>query len=1226
MLLDCLFRLIGNDSKQRRSQDRRLAIEELESRCVLATDITAAFSYQGLGVNSTSLDRAMEIRFAEVDLIKVINGQDQVTPNVGVTAADGSVTISVADTFKDSGDKWFLRVRSKSALPNLGNQVDVRQLTDQDTVSNDNFFIETTRFDMTDLVDGKTFQAGTIPFRALDVQGGPENAGQLTNAAFSVLDAMEVGAGVREQIGNKSTVMTVVTQADNSKNYAEPHLIAISIHDAYTWDVVIHEYGHMVSEDVKEAKAGDHSLISGNLRNSLGKVLGSQVAYEEGFADFFSVFAQQTAGDIAKRTRGAGDSAYDSFQFKQGVVTSAKGAVLDASSQSGVVAYSSYGEDQELAVARILMDLVDGTGGYDQVQLALTDVFKNYYGSNLDLNSMWSKVMATSTPADRSLVTKVGAIFQEHHAAAVPLKVVNALGQEIPPNQAINNNNPPKFVWEVPSSYGGTSSASLFGQFQIKFLNANCGEIAYNGDDAWLTGRDWSPTQETWEQIVDAGPKYWVVVARDNGSAYVTGDYWSGTREIATEKKSTPTGFMGFDQFWHYDDYVVEIDDHEEEVTYNYVVTSGTAVLGQHFNVTEPGATVSGDSAYGTIHFTPHQTRGEIRIEIEDFDPYEMGAPGDRTFGVELADDEDGLVFDGGGAIRSFYYALSFDGVNPGNEATFNENKYRNDVYIMISAKPYEGVGGMFRTVEDTATAGKDYTSVNQLFAFNKDNDTAQIVTVYVQEDYIYERLPEQFYARIPDLSAGTWLPGYGTATIRIIDNDPIPTVVIDDKEVTVGGALQFYAYLSNPSAEAITVTYRTADGSAIDGMDYDGIYNGTLYFAPEITSADIDEIDTHPDYQSGTKTFSLLLSTTAGSDEVTLPEDNPTGTILDGSEWVPGYWVGGWQWTNVGSLVRHWTGSHWVEDYYVEGHNEGGYLVQGMWTGGNWVEARYEGGEFIAGHNEGGELIPGHYVDGQWIDDHFEGGVWVDGFNDGGELIPGHYDGGTFVAGHYVDGTWEDGHWNDDQWIDGHYDGGTFNPGHWEGRQFVAGHDETYWVETTYDADGITVLEEGHDATRWVDDAWFGGTWIEDARDNRTWVDGYFAIHEWIDGFFDQIWDPDHTENEVWIADQWINQIWIPGHMENQLFVPGHLENQVWVPDQIVGQTWIPDHYENQTFVPGHMEGQIWVDEHMEGETWVAAHWEGHSVDDYWDEWVDNWQNVWVDQYEYVAGYNRTT
>ena len=80
---------------------------------------------------------------------------------------------------------------------------------------------------------------------------------------------------------------------------------------------------------------------------------------------------------------------------------------------------------------------------------------------------------------------------------------------------------------------------------------------------------------------------------------------------------------------------------------------------------------------------------------------------------------------------------------------------------------------------------------------------------------------------------------GVGT----ILDNDPAPSIAVDDVQVLEGSTgttnATFTVRLSAASALPVTVNYATADGTATAGSDYVA-KSGTLNFAPGTTSASV--------------------------------------------------------------------------------------------------------------------------------------------------------------------------------------------------------------------------------------------------------------------------------------------------------------------------------------------------------------------------------------------------
>ncbi|MGE0224584.1 MAG: cellulase family glycosylhydrolase [Acetobacteraceae bacterium] len=106
------------------------------------------------------------------------------------------------------------------------------------------------------------------------------------------------------------------------------------------------------------------------------------------------------------------------------------------------------------------------------------------------------------------------------------------------------------------------------------------------------------------------------------------------------------------------------------------------------------------------------------------------------------------------------------------------------------------------------------------------------------------------------------------------------PTLAIDDVSVTQTGAATvdqaFTVRLSAASTETVTVTYRTANGTARAGRDYDAT-SGTLTFAPGTTTQTI-VVATHPGAE-GTRSFIVALSAPTGA---RIADNRATGTIVN--------------------------------------------------------------------------------------------------------------------------------------------------------------------------------------------------------------------------------------------------------------------------------------------------------------------------------------------------------
>lgn len=111
-------------------------------------------------------------------------------------------------------------------------------------------------------------------------------------------------------------------------------------------------------------------------------------------------------------------------------------------------------------------------------------------------------------------------------------------------------------------------------------------------------------------------------------------------------------------------------------------------------------------------------------------------------------------------------------------------------------------------------------------------------------------------------------------STLTIVDDDPVPTITINDVAIAEGNAgtstATFTVTLSNPSASTITVVYTTADGTATAGSDYVAA-SGQLAFAPGVTTQTLGVTINGDTAFEANETF-----------QVQLPNATGTGTILN--------------------------------------------------------------------------------------------------------------------------------------------------------------------------------------------------------------------------------------------------------------------------------------------------------------------------------------------------------
>jgi hypothetical protein len=137
-----------------------------------------------------------------------------------------------------------------------------------------------------------------------------------------------------------------------------------------------------------------------------------------------------------------------------------------------------------------------------------------------------------------------------------------------------------------------------------------------------------------------------------------------------------------------------------------------------------------------------------------------------------------------------------------------------------------------------------------------------------------------------PDVAAAS----AGSHTVSVLLNDgnwtpppsPPPSLRIWDVAATEGNtgavAASFVVTLSAASTETITVTYATANGTAVSGSDYQG-RSGTVTFAPGQTSQTITVLLNGDRLGEPNETFFVNLS---GPTNVTIADGQGVGTITD--------------------------------------------------------------------------------------------------------------------------------------------------------------------------------------------------------------------------------------------------------------------------------------------------------------------------------------------------------
>lgn len=185
-----------------------------------------------------------------------------------------------------------------------------------------------------------------------------------------------------------------------------------------------------------------------------------------------------------------------------------------------------------------------------------------------------------------------------------------------------------------------------------------------------------------------------------------------------------------------------------------------------------------------------------------------------------------------------------------------------------------------YATSSGTATTGIDFTESSGTLTFAP-GETVKSFTIPIVDDQLNEG-PETINLTLSNPS-GFSLGETNTTLVRIVDNDPLPTISIDDATIGEGDTgfaeLQFKLRLSAPSGRSLSVRFNTLAGSASGGSDFQPIFNLTVTFSPGETTKTVPVSIIGDTSVEANELFIAQLSLPV---DVTLADSGAFGTIVD--------------------------------------------------------------------------------------------------------------------------------------------------------------------------------------------------------------------------------------------------------------------------------------------------------------------------------------------------------
>ncbi|HRQ63321.1 MAG TPA: Calx-beta domain-containing protein [Xanthomonadaceae bacterium] len=241
------------------------------------------------------------------------------------------------------------------------------------------------------------------------------------------------------------------------------------------------------------------------------------------------------------------------------------------------------------------------------------------------------------------------------------------------------------------------------------------------------------------------------------------------------------------------------------------------------------------------------------------------------------------------GATSEFSACISAAAPQPGtlafSSSTYSVNENAGNVVVtVVRSNGSDGsVGVSYATANGTATAPADYSARSGTLAFAA-GEASKTISIPIVDDALHE-LNETFTVALSNATGGAALGSPSSTTVTIIDNDPAPTLSVDNGGCTVtegdSGSIpcNFVIRLSTASGRSTQFTTNTTGVTAVSGQDYSGHANTARSIPAGQTSLTVAVPVLGDLLHEDTETFTFRVHSVQGAGP---SQVLATGTIID--------------------------------------------------------------------------------------------------------------------------------------------------------------------------------------------------------------------------------------------------------------------------------------------------------------------------------------------------------
>lgn len=340
--------------------------------------------------------------------------------------------------------------------------------------------------------------------------------------AISIHQALVAGYYYYEKMNNDD-VNTIMVKypggTDGSWSDSFLDLLNIEYNDYCDWDVIIHELGHQVATqiNVDTSFEEDHRGLE-NLSERYGKSNGIKGAWDEGWASYFSMAAQnyysEQVADISDIAYVA-DNTYTDLKFDSSTSCYIEEIFYDYATVIGC------GDGNEVAVAYVLLYLVEN--GYLTHQ-ELWDVAKR---SSCDNFSDFMQTLYECV--DESEYSGIGKLLERQNIVDTPIKTTSLFSKTTPGTFKWNCAN----IKDYGTENGEDDKDDIYSypnRFRIVFWDDEYNAVFETGlITSEATNKSVTLSATQWKALVNrigSGDFYWCLATYQTSSPS-TGPYYS---------------------------------------------------------------------------------------------------------------------------------------------------------------------------------------------------------------------------------------------------------------------------------------------------------------------------------------------------------------------------------------------------------------------------------------------------------------------------------------------------------------------------------------------------------------------------------------------------------------------------------------------------------------------------------------------------------------------------